>query len=96
MITQRGVYLNIVLIAPLCGEGSLGPGVVHRQQGDVVPHISSVKVLMGIVSKDSLVLRAVENATASTHHGCYGHNLLRTLHDTGVCCQHNLPGIGAG
>ncbi len=46
----------------------------------MVPHIPPVEVLMGVVSKDSLVLGAVEDATASTHHGRYGHYLLRALH----------------
>ncbi len=80
-------YLNIVLIAPLCREGSFSPGVVHREQCDMVPHIPPVEVLMGIVSKDGLILGAVEDATASTHHGRYGHYLLRTLHSKGSCWQ---------
>ena len=45
----------------------------------MIPHIASVEVLVCIVSKDGLVLGPVEDATAGTHHGCYGHNLLRTL-----------------
>ncbi|KAA6421524.1 MAG: hypothetical protein FRX49_08468 [Trebouxia sp. A1-2] len=72
-------YLNVVLIAPLRRESSFSPGVVHREQCNVVPHISPVEVLMRIVSKDSLVLGAVEDATAGTHHGRYGHYLLRAL-----------------
>ena len=78
-------YLNIVLIAPLRREGSFSPGVVHRKQCNMVSHVPPVEVLMGIVSKDGLVLGAVEDATASTHHGCYGHYLLRALHSKDPC-----------
>jgi len=53
----------------------------------MVSHVPPVEVLMGVVSKDGLVLGAVEDATASTHHGCYGHYLLRALHSKGVCWQ---------
>jgi len=78
-------YLNIVLIAPLRREGSFSPGVVHRKQCNMVSHVPPVEVLMGVVSKDSFVLGSVEDATAGTHHGGYGHYLLRTLHSKGAC-----------
>lgn len=73
-------HLDIVLIAPLCREGCLSPSIVHGEQRNVVPNIAPVKVLVRIVSKDRLVFGTIEDATASTHHGCYCHNLLRALH----------------
>lgn len=72
-------HLDKVLIAPLCREGSFSPGVVHSQKRQMVPNIPPVEILVSIVSKDCLVLGSVEDAAAGTHHGCYGHNLLRAL-----------------
>ena len=73
---RKRLHLDKVLIAPLRAEVGLSPAVEHVHDGDVIPRVATVEVLVSVVCMHLLVLGPVEDGVAHRNHGRDGGHLL--------------------